>query len=367
VRFRSDGSIQSSNLPTRENNTSDQNFDTKIYRALVVNVVFADSLSNISKNSKASEIYYDVIVLGGQKSGSLLSNCKVMNPMGGSFDYYHRVLKPSTLELRATRLEDQDGDIVYVSFIQGNSSYPVIIGVETLGNELDPESHAPTQEDGYVYKNSYNGATEVVNKFGDYFFSVKGLKNFDEATGKLEINTDQNDYYGSLNITEAGLFIGNKIFAIFTDTNSNTYRRVVGINTDGTYRLNETFSVQDERMVREYESGLTITEDGKNDVVTIETEGGTVVTVNGQSGFINLKVNNTELIINGASGKITLNSGFVDLGDSIADLVVKYTELKTQFDSHFHNAPQAISGVIPTTPPLVGLLPTAGSSKVKVS
>ena len=81
-----------------------------------------------------------------------------------------------------------------------------------------------------------------------------------------------------------------------------------------------------------------------------------------------MKADSTEVIIDGASGKISLKGDFVDLGASIADMSVLFTQLATAFNSHTHSfidlSPVPVQSV--TFPPVAPLLVSVASKSVKL-
>lgn len=306
MRERFDGSLQSSNVPTSQNVVLRD--DNTLYRGMVVKVLFVDDKDNITTNSSNPEVLYDVIILGGGPAGQILSNCRLASLFGGNVNYYERVLKATTKVLNKDRLSEHDGDIVFVQFIQGHSGYPIIT---SLDKGIKTEYKAATKEDGQRLQWQFNGIFEQITKDGEYCLIKKSadLKE-DEITWKL---------------------------------------------------LNDEVSVQT------FKSGLKITNDGINDKSLIETKGGATVEIDGKTGKITLTKGETIIELDGNSGKIALKGQIIDLGATVADLVTKFLELSTAFNTHVHNAPQAPLGIIPTTPPLAPLLSVVGSQTVKVA
>lgn len=318
MRYRNDGSVQSANVPTEDNVGRVEN--NTLYRCMVVKVIYADSAQNITKNSANPRVLYDVVILGGFDSGQIISNCRLASIIGGNNNYFERTLRAASKPLAETRLSDQDGDIVFVQFIQGHSGYPVIVGVDV---GIQPGNQTPTTEaDGAVLRSEFNGIYEEITADGDWCFERRG--------GEVK---------------------------------------------DGAFIANEDFKVQlklskEEKYTRTFESGLTITEDGEADKVDIVTKGGAEVNIEG-SGTITIKKDQTEVILDGNSGQISLKGDFVDLGSSVNDFAVLFTQLLSTFNRHTHQYVDATGSAgtpVPkvTQPPVAPMLSIVGSTSVKV-
>lgn len=307
MKIRRDRSIQSSNVPTPGNTAKVDN--NKVYRCLVTKVTLANSVDNWTSNSKSPRVLYDVVIIGGFEGGQPISNCRFVSPMSGMGAFFERILKPCTKPLNSTLLSDQDGDIVFVKFVQGQSLYPIIFAVD---NAIDNSNNISTDVDGSSLTWLFNGVYLNIDASGILTSSI-GYTSKDEPP-KITSKSDPNE----------------------------------------------------ELTVRTYASGLSITESGKSDSVKITTNGGTIVTVDGQSNKITLDCNGTSVIIDGSTGKISLSGNLIDLGSAVADMVVMYSELASTFSTHTHLVPQSPSGVTASAPPVTPLMPTAASTSVKV-
>lgn len=87
----------------------------------------------------------------------------------------------------------------------------------------------------------------------------------------------------------------------------------------------------------------------ENDLLVIAFDD--VEEIEGVIGDISFKVNKDEILLNGDG-----NKGLVKIEDLVSklnDLENGVNQLKNEFNSHTHNAPQAPTGTIPTAPPLV--------------
>jgi hypothetical protein len=308
VRQRWNGSIQSSNTPTYDK-TGLTREDYAMYRCLITDVLYVDDDKNISKNAKNPEVLYEVAILGGWASGQTLSFCRLAPYFG------ERTLKATSKDISKDRLEEQDGDVVYVQFIQGHDAYPVIIGIAKQFSDAT----GAKKSDGPRSRDEYNGLETLIDNKGNFTQTMMGGKTDD----------------GVFTAGEDGIVI-------------------------------EEWKAEDEVVTRTYKSGLVVTEDGKNDKVDITTSGGVQTTLDGKSNKITIKAGSSEIDIDGGSGKISIKGEMVELGSSVSDFVTMFTQLASAFGSHFHMAPQAPAGTLPTSPPTAPLLTSVGSQTVKV-
>lgn len=293
MKIRPQGGIQSANTPTYSQPGTVRD-DYAIYRCMVTKVLYVDDPNNITKNSQNPEVLYECVILGGHPTGQTLSYCRLASWLGGDSNYSERTLKAATKDFSKTRLSQNDGDIVLIQFIQGHNSYPVIISLlKGISNKI-----GATKSEGPRLLEEYNGIVRNINNKGELTTTMKG---------------------GS---TKDGVF------------------------TPGTSSMvTETWS-SNQKVTRKYKSGLTITEDGKNNKVSINANG-------------------TEIEIDGNTGKISLKGSFVDLGKSVSDLVTQFTKLASAFATHKH--PYTDDGHPTVTgPPTAPLLSTVGSQTVKV-
>jgi hypothetical protein len=304
VKQRWNGSVQSSNTPTYDREGMSRN-DHGMYRCLVTQVLFVDDDKNISKNAKNPEVLYEVAILGGWASGQTLSFCRLAPYFG------ERTLKASTKDISKDRLEDQDGDVVYVQFNQGHDAYPVIIGIAKQFNDQTGASKA----DGPRFLDIYNGLQTEINNKGEFTQTMMGGTAGDQ--GSFKAGTDP--------------------------------------------VITETWG-KDEVITRTFKSGLKVTEDGKNDKVAVSTAGGATATLDGKANMITIKAGSTEIDIDGGSGKVSIKAQMIDLGSSVSDFVTMFTQLATAWASHTHIGNLGL----PTSPPLAPLLTAVGSQTVKV-
>lgn len=312
MKRRSNGSVQSTNTPVYNQPGAPQ-LDTSIYRCMVTGVTYADDSQNIGQNAQNPEVLYEVVILGGYKAGQTMSNCRLASWLGGDDNYSERTLTPTSKDISKSRLADHDGDVVYVQFIQGLDRYPVIIAAgKGLNNKI-----AATSSTGPRSIEEFNGLVQTIDNSGNWSVVRKGGT---LADGRFKPNSSADV---SLSLTKG-------------------------------------------KFTRTWSSGLSIAEDGSGDSVIITTSGGVSATIDGKSQKISLKAGATEVLIDGNTGKISLKGEMIDLGSSVSDFVTMFTALATAFNSHTHMAPQAPTGILPTTPPMAPLLSTVGSQTVKV-
>lgn len=319
MKIREDGSIQSHATPTWQN--VEHNNDVLLYRCMVTKVIYVDDPANISTNGTNPRVMYDCVVLGGFKSGQIISNCRLSSILAGNDSYWERTLRASEKEVSQTRLSDNDGDIVFVQFIQGHKGVPVIVA---LDNGLNTANQiGSTKDQGPRSLRQYNGVREEINKDGELEIQVKG---------------------GTAN-SEKGSFKPSASALVTTKTS------------------------KDEKTTRTYKSGLKLEEDGKNDKITITTNSAVTVEIDGKNNKIILKKGQTIIELDGNGDKISLKGGFVDLGASVSDFAVLFTELLTAFNTHTHTFPY-LAGPSPATgttqPPVAPMPQTVGSLTVKV-
>ncbi len=196
--YRRDLSVESANTPTPSNTHKTK--DYAMYKCMVIGVYYKDSKLNITTNSKNPQVVYEVVILGGFQAGQQISNVRLSANLGGQYNYSERVLRKASKPLHSTRLSEQDGDIVFVQFIQGNKTAPEIIGLGT--NALDGDSTGATIEDGPRYVEQYNGIHTSINKDGEYVLTRKG--------GTYDASTD-----------------------VFTPTEDGTFQSKITLNAEG--------------------------------------------------------------------------------------------------------------------------------------
>lgn len=288
---RSDGSVMSANTPTAYNKPVWGKEDYKLYRVLLTKAFYTDDEKNVTKGSPSPEMTYEGIIIGGKTEGQTVANIRDAAFLsGGKTNVSERVYRACTKPLTgpsAVPISQQDGDVVYVVFIQGDYSFPLIVGTAT--GILDAGKTGAKKADGPRYKWEYNGIFFEVNKLGELTLTRKG-GSFKALEGFFE--PDQAGKKLTLKISESRVLLG----------------------------LNDNALVQDldgvaEKITITFKSGMTVTIDGKNDMVKILSKGGAFATVDGKTGTIELKDN--------GSGKLKITGSKVALGASSAELLAE--------------------------------------------
>lgn len=324
MKRRWNGSKQSTNVPYFGAPGLSRS-DFGMYRCMVTDVLYVDDTKNISKNSQNPEVLYQVVILGGSAAGQTLSNCRLAQYL----NYSERILTPTSKDITKDKLSQHDGDVVWVQFNQGHDGYPTIIG---LGKGLSDKSGAK-KADGPRFIETYNGYIRNVNNKGELIETL--------TMGK---------------VTE-GKFVPNKepmitLEKLSTEQINTTFKTGLKITQDG----------KNDVITQKFAGGMSATFDGKNDKAEIKTAGGATTTIDGKSSKVTIKVGATEVTIDGNSGKITLKGEMIDLGSSVSDFVTLFTQLATAFATHTHIGNMGA----PTSPPMAPLLTSVGSQTVKV-
>lgn len=171
---RSDGSIESSNLPFYSSKFS--KLEQNIYRCMVINVYFIDDEQNLTNGSLNQEVLYDCIVIGGKLNGHILTNVKDSRMLGGQYNYSEKVWRASSNksflpENGGKKIAEQDGDIVYVGFLDGNTNFPIILG-GSLNNQ-DMSQTGAKKDKGPRLLFQYNGINVLIDKNGQLYVTRK--------------------------------------------------------------------------------------------------------------------------------------------------------------------------------------------------
>ena len=304
--------VLSSNTPTAINTGSAR--DTQLYRCIVVRRYFVDDPLNITQKAPNPQVLYDCAVLGGFQEGQTISNCRLASWLGGQYNYAERVLRPNQKPLNEIPLKDQDGDIVLVQYIQGQNMAPMIVGMGT--QPKDGDSTGATIETGPRWIEEYNGVKTEINKDGEYSLIAKG--------GELDMET-------------------------------NTF-----MPAEGTQNSSITLD-KDKKITILAGEGTSVELDGQSDSINIKTNAGMNIIISGSGVSINAGATATI-----TADTIDLKAGLVNVGDGASFKATIFENLKTAFESHIHQVPQAMAGLLPSQKPLQPLLPDVGSSSVKI-
>ena len=304
--------VLSSNTPTAINTGSAR--DTQLYRCIVVRRYFVDDPLNITQKAPNPQVLYDCAVLGGFQEGQTISNCRLASWLGGQYNYAERVLRPNQKPLNEIPLKDQDGDIVLVQYIQGQNMAPMIVGMGT--QPKDGDSTGATIETGPRWIEEYNGVKTEINKDGEYSLIAKG--------GELDMET-------------------------------NTF-----MPAEGTQNSSITLD-KDKKITILAGDGTSILVDGTADSIVIKNNQGLEVNITGSSMTIN-----GGTTLTAKADTIRLDAGMVSVGDGAGLHSTLFENLKSEFESHIHQVPQAMGGILPSQKPLIPLTPTVGSQSVTV-
>lgn len=350
---RQDGSVRSANTPVYSQQAKTRvDKDHGIYRCMVTRVYFTDDDQNLTFDNK--QVTYDCVILGGPKEGQIIPNVKAMNAYGGEFNYAEKIYRPiETKALNEKRLSEHKGDIVYVGFLQGNTRAGVIIGGGV--HPLDKDLTGAKKADGFRVRSEYNGVFEEINKSGEYELRRKGG----------ELNTTTGVFAPGKEFEARFKLFKNKM--IWEDPNSSILfeKEEQRITTSvGKGAIVETLDGKNKKITRKV-GDISIEEDGAGKKLTA-TLGNAVMVIDGNSNKITFTAGSTIIEVDGGSGKISLKGAFVDVGESVSDFAVLFTELATAFNTHTHQYFPGPGGPTPTTPPMAPLLQTVGSTTVKL-
>ncbi len=352
--IRKDSSIQSANLP----NTSLQNEvnkDFAIYRCLVIEVFFIDDKKNLTFDNR--QVTYDLLILGGKKEGQILNNARTSNHLGGQYNYHERIYRKAINPFsgpKAVKIPEQKGDIVYVSFINGDPSFPLIIGCGV--SPLDKTTTGSDKAKGSIWKQEYNGVFQEINKNGEFELVRKGGV-YNEA-GQYFVPADRSNEEENGNTTEEKFQARMKFakdYMLWEDPKS-----VIKLD-----KANEklSFTIGENKVLLEI--------DGKGDKFTLKLKSGTLIEADGSSGLVSIKADSGNLITIDKSGEITIkatskvsvDAPLVDVGSNAAYAVTLFENLLSEFMKHTHPIPGNIGPPVTSIPsaPLISLV---GSTSV---
>lgn len=176
---RDDGSIRSVNTPVWDNRF--QRRDYGLYRGVVRDVIFTDNeFNNSGGASSPNEVLYNVMIIGGDRDGQIFENARLVRSLGGFSNFEEKTLKkvegltkldpsnPLTLaDFPISEMHRWNGDTVYIQFLNGDVTMPVIIGhaYHQAGEAEAAES------DGPRYRWKYNGVYKEVTREGEFTWS----------------------------------------------------------------------------------------------------------------------------------------------------------------------------------------------------
>lgn len=374
---RLDGSVRSSNTPNSlYADQVEMDYDT--YRCMVVKVYYIDDQKNFTFDNK--QVTYDCIVLGGRREGQIIANCKMVNYLGGQFNYHERILRPAESPFNGPGRvlpKEQKGDIVYVQFV-GKTSNPIIIGLGT--HMLDKDTTGAKKNDGPRWLEEYNGVNTHVNKTGEYelvrkggtFNSAKGYFTPADRATEDGLEAPEELFQARLKFYDNIMLWEDPVSSIEFKKNEILWTHVVG-KEEQVYK--EVIDGTAEKTTRTYKSGIEIVEDGANDQVYFKLANGTLIDVDGAGGTITMTVDNgnNQIQINQdgnifikATTKVNIDAPFVDVGENAAFSSTLFENLLTEFLKHTHGIPGNVGPAV-TTGPTAPYISLVGSQTVKVN
>lgn len=306
---RADGSVYSENTPSREFEVESSFFG--IYKAILTNVRYVDDSKNMYSKTSTPQVVYDGVLIGSKAEGQAISNIKDGIGQTGEVSNFgesiYRVCSKPFTGSNAVPLNKQDGAIVYVAFIYGNPSFPVIVGRDK--SALDRIMTGATKAEGPRKRWQYNGLFFEINKLGELIVRKKGGK-YSEQDGIYLPNETGNEVFFKWSSNKLELNIG-----------SEAIKEV----RDGVAEL----------VTLQFKSGLSVTYDGKNDAVSIVTKGGARASVDGKTGTIQLKDNSTGAL-KLANGKVAIGASSAELLQQISDSLQALITLTTSMSTETH-------------------------------
>lgn len=369
-RKRQDGSILSSNTPDKRfMRTEKVDRDYSIYRCMITKVRYIDDPDNYTFQNK--QVVYNAVILGGKMEGQEIQNIKTANMYGGQHNFHEKIwraIEPNARGMGNKSVAEQEGDIVFVAYVQGSTSAPIIIGGGT--QPLDEDSTGATRADGHRLRSQYNGLFEEINKDGEWEFTRKGgsydtSKDFFTPQDKQESPEEEALFEARFKFSKNQMLWEDPQNSITFLKKEKKYTLKVGKDSD----ITEVFDGTAEKTTRTFKSGMKVEMDGKNDKITATLSGGAVMTLDGKSNKITIDAGGTTINIDGNSGKIELSGDFVDVGKAVSDFAVLFSELATAFNTHTHQFIDVTpGGPVPsvTMPPAAPLLQTVASTTVKL-
>ena len=325
----SDTGVLSNNTPTPMNLGEGHN--NMLYRGIVTKRYFVDDKLNVTQMASNPQVLYDCAILGGFSEGQIITNCRLASWLGGQYNYAERVLRPNSKPLNEVPLKDQDGDIVFFQYVQGQKLAPIIVAMGT--QPQDGDATGAKINDGPRWVEQYNGVETTIDKDGQYSLVVKG--------GML--NAETNSFTPNEDMTLSSIVMDKD-------------KKVSILTTDGPSAIL----------------------DGTADSISLKTNAGDMIelakgtiTIQNSSG-IKIVLSSSGLVISEGgtleinADTIKLNAGMVDVGTGASFKATVFENLKSAFDSHIHQVPQAMAGILPSQKPLVPLTPTVGSNSVKI-
>jgi len=376
--YRPDGSVESSNSTNADNmHQNETSFDHNIYRCLVLNRITVDDNLNISRGNPSPEVMYRVIIIGGFNDGKIIDNARPKSMFGGPFNADEVVFRENTVkETQNLNTLTADGDIVYVTFVNGNIYDPIIIGSDK-SPPLDRGATAARTADGQRWLWQFNSVRSLIDRTGKWIRTRFGGK-VNPNTGALEPDSGSEVENSVQEIWEDGKITRS----VSTDGVVETTEGVVEGNPVNKFTREFSSGLKLEQdgngdvLERTFASGLSIKEDGANDTITILTvDEKTQAIINGNDGIVTISVEDGASILTmnkdgeitlTAQGVVNLDAPEVNVGDNSTLAATLFEKLKVAIDTHVHPIPGNM-GPPATGVPVVPLIDIIGSVTVKVN
>lgn len=172
---RNDGSFESANTPAAWRQTED--IDDSLFKAMITRVYYVDEQNNISKGARNAEVSYEAIIVGGSREGQIVTNVRDISSLGGEYNASERIWratsKKSFVKGSGTPLEEQDGDLVYIQFLNGNDNFAVILGG---AKHFKNTTTGAKKAEGPRVLWEYNGIRVLINNKGELTVTQYGGK-----------------------------------------------------------------------------------------------------------------------------------------------------------------------------------------------
>lgn len=362
TRYREDGSVESINNPVWDNRFVVRDFG--IYRGIIKEVLYTDSETNSTSNEKSTrEVTYIVQLMGGTRDGHLLHNCRVSKSLGGIHNYEEIILKATkgataldTSSLAANgdpnlrNSQTWNGDCVYVQFLDGSLTLPIITGLAKHPGNKESEA---TKEDGQRYRDNFNGISKEIDKDGKFsWLKQNGSYNSsvmpnskdpltpyfnefvpDELLGKDAVSlTIGNDFDVKFALnTDFAIEIDGKADTLGITTKGGSNFLIDGSADSFEFTTNGGASTILDGSADKWEmvtnGGATITADGKGDKIALKTSAGDSLEMT--KGVTITDSNGNKIVMSSSGIKLTessgagmnLSKGKVAIGGAAAEVV----------------------------------------------
>lgn len=177
--IRNDGSVKSANAPIWDNRS--RTLEYGIFKAMVTEVYYTDNTEDNDSvgENKPNEVVYKVKIIGGRRDGQIFPNARMLKKYGGLFAYEETVLHgvkglsgldPTQIPLSLADpslhpLTNRNGDVVYIQFLNGDTTMPLIMGMAKHTGNSEKEA---SESEGLRVRKKINGIFTEINKDGEF-------------------------------------------------------------------------------------------------------------------------------------------------------------------------------------------------------